>query len=55
VASTCVPVASIGPTSETTSLVSLGGCRTRFPRRGGVDLLMNSMFVGNFPAACRRT
>ena len=31
------------------------GCKTRFPSRGGVDLLMNSIVVGSLDAACRRT
>ena len=33
----------------------LGGCKTRFPNRGGVVRLMNSIFVGSLEAACRRT
>ena len=31
------------------------GCKMRFPSRGGVDLLMNSILVGSLDAACRRT
>ena len=32
-----------------------GGCKTRFPSRGGVSRLINSIFVGSLEAACRRT
>ena len=32
-----------------------GGCKTRFPNRGGVVRLINSIFVGSLEAACRRT
>lgn len=32
-----------------------GGCKTKFPNRGGVALLINSIFVGSLEAACRRT
>lgn len=40
-------------TTTGSALGGLGGCNTRFPSRGGVDLVMNSIMVGSLSAAWR--
>lgn len=48
---------AIGATVESTgaSKVGFGGWRIKLPKRGGVDREINSIFVGSFAAAWRRT